>query len=76
MQSRMRGYKAIAVVTALFLLGVPVTLRADSNGVLKVTSFPSGANVYVDGVDTGKVTWARLSSSHEAPAESRGLPAL
>src|SRR3989442_14444480 len=56
MQSRMRGYKAIAVVTALFLLGVPVTLRADSNGVLNVTSFPSGANVSVDDIDTGKVT--------------------
>jgi len=53
----MRGCKAIAVVAVLFLLATPVALRADSsNGALKVTSFPSGANVSVDGVDTGKVT--------------------
>jgi len=54
----MRGCKAIAVVAALFLLGTPLALRADddSNGALKVTSFPSGAHVAVDGVDTGKVT--------------------
>ena len=29
---------------------------AFANGVLKVTSFPGGANVYVDGEDTGKTT--------------------
>jgi len=53
----MRGCKAIAVVAVLFLLATPVALRADSsNGALKVTSFPSGASVSVDGVDTGKVT--------------------
>jgi hypothetical protein len=57
MQTRMQGCKRIALVTALFLLGVPGALRADSsNGALKVTSFPSGANVSVDGMDTGKVT--------------------
>ena len=58
MQTLMRGCKAIAVVAALFLLGTPLALRADddSNGALKVTSFPSGAHVGVDGVDTGKVT--------------------
>src|SRR5260370_3273694 len=55
MRTRMRGCTAIAV--ALFLLGVPVALRADSsNGALKVTTFPSGANASVGGVDTGKVT--------------------
>src|SRR5713226_3544979 len=63
MQTRMRGCKAIALVTALFLLGVPEALRADSNGALKVTSFPSGANVSVDGVDTGKVTPMSISVS-------------
>src|SRR6266436_5959162 len=58
MQTLMRGCKAIALVTALFLLGTPLAVRADdnSNGALKVTSFPSGANVSVDGVDTRKVT--------------------
>src|SRR6266581_7738754 len=60
MRTRMRGCMAIAV--ALFLLGVPVALRADSsNGALKVTSFPSGANVSVDGMDTGKVTPMSIS---------------
>src|SRR6266571_4479360 len=60
MQTRMRGCTAIAV--ALFLLGVPVALRADSsNGALKVTSFPSGANVSVDDIDTGKVTPMSIS---------------
>src|SRR5215471_1335513 len=31
-------------------------LAQTGNGSLKVTSFPSGANVTVDGVNTGKVT--------------------
>src|SRR5437899_4472415 len=61
MPTLMRECKAIALVTALFLLGTPVALRADSNGALKVTSFPSGANVSVDGVDTGKVTPMNVS---------------
>ena len=62
MQTLMRGCKTIALVTALFLLGTPAALRADSsNGALKVTSFPSGANVSVDGVDTGKVTPMSIS---------------
>src|SRR5258708_34246081 len=62
MPTRIRGCKAIALVTALFLLGVPVALRADS-GALKVTSFPSGAHVSVDGKDTGKVTPMTISLS-------------
>src|SRR5688572_25026570 len=33
-----------------------LTLAAAGSGSLKVTSFPSGAEVWVDGVDTGKVT--------------------
>src|SRR5215813_8649246 len=37
-------------------------LQAQSgNGALKVTSFPSGAHVAVDGVDTGKVTPMSIS---------------
>src|SRR5260370_25194202 len=62
MATRMRRCRAIALVAALFLLGVPVALRADS-GALKVTSFPSGANVSVDGKDTGKVTPMSISLS-------------
>jgi len=34
-----------------------------ANGSLKVTSFPSGANVIVDGIDTGKVTPMSVSLS-------------
>ena len=59
---RMRRCKAVALVTALFLLGVPVALRADS-GALKVTSFPAGAHVSVDGKDTGKITPMSMSLS-------------
>jgi len=45
----------IALAGALLL--VPSRVGAQSgSGALKVTSFPSGANVAVDGVDTGKVT--------------------
>src|SRR5260370_4437016 len=41
----------------LCLLGVPAALRAQTgNGTLHVTSFPDGANVLIDGIDTGKVT--------------------
>ncbi len=31
------------------------------NGALKVTSFPSGANVSIDGVDTGRLTPMSIS---------------
>src|SRR5229473_7350250 len=41
------------IVATLCLFGVPAALRAQS---LHVTSFPGGANVLIDGVDTGKVT--------------------
>src|SRR5215211_3077557 len=43
----------IAVYVAL---AVAATSAAAQNGVLKVTSFPSGAAVSIDGVDTGKLT--------------------
>jgi hypothetical protein len=46
-------YVAIVILT-VSLTGV--VLAQTSNGSLKVTSFPSGANVSIDGVDTGKVT--------------------
>src|SRR2546427_513664 len=60
----MRGIRNFLITTvvamALGLLGLPPNLRADG-GALKVTSFPSGANVFVDGVDTGKVTPMTIS---------------
>src|SRR5437870_9699653 len=50
----------IALAGALLL--VPSRVGAQSgSGALKVTSFPSGANVAVDGVDTGKVTPMSIS---------------
>src|SRR5687768_5191577 len=43
---------SIALIVVLWSL----TLAAAGNGSLKVTSFPSGAEVWVDGVNTGKIT--------------------
>ncbi len=44
-----------AVAVGLLLLAGKAGAQT-SNGSLKVTSFPSGANVSIDGADTGKVT--------------------
>jgi outer membrane protein assembly factor BamB len=55
-----RSLRAIA----LFLLALCAVIdaRADAaNGSLKVTSFPSGAQVWVDGTNTGKVTPMSIS---------------
>lgn len=55
----MRRTRARVLISALLALGflASVKLQAQSgNGDLKVTSFPSGANVSIDGTDTGKVT--------------------
>lgn len=38
------------------LIAVQASAQTSGNGSLKVTSFPSGANVSVDGADTGKLT--------------------
>ena len=43
-------------VVVCVALAASVTSAVAQNGVLKVTSFPAGASVTVDGVDTGKVT--------------------
>ena len=51
----------MTVLTGVLLL-MPSRARAQ-NGALKVTSFPSGANVSVDGEDTGKVTPMSISVS-------------
>src|SRR5437763_355503 len=56
----MRGLVPLAhAIFALLIVAVLVAIPRPAfaeNGVLKVTSFPSGANVTVDGVSTGKVT--------------------
>jgi purine nucleoside permease len=52
----------LAVITAtLCLLGVPAALRAQTTEVddgheVVITSFPDGANVWIDNLDIGKVT--------------------
>ena len=51
------------VLLALAVAGIPASLRAEGNGTLNVTSFPSGAKVSIDGVDTGKVTPMNISAS-------------
>src|SRR5260370_19261392 len=61
MQALMRAGKTITVVAALWLLGAAALRAQTGNGALKVTSFPSGANVSVDNVDTGKVTPMTIS---------------
>lgn len=59
----MKANRTLAIgVLALFLsLGWAEVGAQTSNGALKVTSFPSGARVSVDGVDTGKVTPMSIS---------------
>src|SRR5262245_28886123 len=49
----------LSVVLALAL----APAAAAANGSLKVTSFPSGATVAVDGVNTGKLTPMSISLS-------------
>jgi hypothetical protein len=52
-----RSRAAFAFVCALGVIGVLGAGRVlAAGGALKVTSFPSGAQVIVDGVNTGKVT--------------------
>jgi hypothetical protein len=52
----MQGFMTLASrLLAVCLLGAVVYAQT-GNGSLKVTSFPSGANVTVDGVNTGRVT--------------------
>jgi hypothetical protein len=50
----------LTILGSVLLLSL--TLFAQ-NGALKVTSFPSGANVLVDGVDSGKLTPMSISLS-------------
>jgi glycine rich protein/PEGA domain-containing protein/collagen triple helix repeat protein len=59
MQPRKVVWMAVLAGALLLLPGRAVA----DNGSLKVTSFPSGAHVFVDGVDTGKVTPMSVSVS-------------
>jgi hypothetical protein len=65
----------IAVLAAAVAVGAPTLARAQ-NGSLKLTSFPSGANVVVDGVDAGKGSWIPAPVRHSAPTPSAISPAM
>src|SRR5215470_8999936 len=57
----MQKLKLLAAGLLAVCVLVP-NLRAQSgNGSLKITSFPTGARVAVDGVDTGKTTPANIN---------------
>ena len=58
-----RKVVCMAVLAGVLLLLPGRAVADNSNGSLKVTSFPSGAHVSVDGVDTGKVTPMSVSVS-------------
>src|SRR6266849_475704 len=51
----------MTVLTAAFLLVSGRALAESEHGRLKVTSFPTGAHVSMDGADTGKVTPMSIS---------------
>lgn len=52
-----RSRRLVLVLPVLWALTAYSSASAQSgNGVLKVTSYPTGAHVSIDGVDTGKVT--------------------
>ena len=63
----------LAVITAtLCRLGVPAALRAQTTEVddgheVVITSFPDGANVWIDKIDTGKVTPMELRRISPGP---------
>lgn len=52
----MRERLAISLIGLVIAVGGASLYAQTGNGSLKVTSFPSGANVSIDGTDTGKVT--------------------
>jgi hypothetical protein len=57
-----RSGVSILMLALAAMAAVPREARAQSgNGSLKVTSFPSGARVTVDGADTGKLTPMSIS---------------
>jgi len=56
MTQRRRMLWVFVLVTTLFLLPRTAGAQDSKHGKLKVTSFPSGANVSVDGKDMGQVT--------------------
>jgi len=64
---------AIGVLSLIVMLSGTKPLSAQ-NGALKVTSFPSGAQVWIDGVSTGKVTPMSTSVSRGAHTVTVQIP--
>ena len=65
----------VLMVLAMGLLISISAAHAASSGALKVTSFPSGAQVWVDGANTGKVTPMSVSvpvGDHEVAVQIPG----
>jgi hypothetical protein len=50
------GGRAVTLLLALGVLALAAGAAHAANGTLKVTSFPSGAEVLIGGISTGKVT--------------------
>ena len=71
--------KRLSLASLAVLVAFPVFA---ANGSLKVTSFPSGAQVWLDGVDTGKLTPMSISLADRGDwrppvtAASRQRPAI
>ncbi len=64
-------FRVVSLLGALLL----ASMAYAQNGSLKVTSFPTGAKVLVDGVDTGKITPMSLSltiGDHEVTVRIAG----
>jgi PEGA domain len=65
-KEKMQGRRGVSMRTPLttaiaFLVAFVIGVTPAAAGTLKVTSFPSGAQVIVDGVNTGKVTPMNIS---------------
>src|SRR3989338_6024792 len=58
----------------LFLILAFTALSFAATGALKITSFPSGAEVIVDGVSTGKITPMSISLSEGEHAVTVQIP--
>jgi hypothetical protein len=64
----------IAAAFALIFLCAAARAQSSGNGVLKVTSFPSGANVAVDSVNSGKTTPMSISLPAGAHTVTVSIP--
>ena len=71
MRSNLRAMLPIAAIFVLATVGLTARLEA---ATLKVSSFPSGAQVLVDGVNTGKVTPMSIALSEGDHSVTAQIP--